>query len=232
MENLRKIVVCCIVAALVFSGAVLDGVDAFLKWSDAFGELSLVTWQEWYAINAEAQLIGLSMVAFLACPYSRVKLKAASFFMVLWRIFVAVINCLDLPIIYSPAFLGSAWCLYLAWLSKSALMGTLEQKDEVPGAYYFMMPIHSVWGLIKSVFIPWRMARYESIVAVEGGTMWAVSDGVFVIKRVEETNISKREGVKVYLGRNFTSHERLALNHMVGDKAISGIRDCRRLKVA
>lgn len=225
MNSLHEIIMCCIVAVLVFSGAILDGTDAFLN-------MSVEAWQGWYAVAAEAQLIGFALVAFMACPYSRVKLKTASFFMVLWRVFVAAINWVGFPSMYSPAFLGFMGCFYVAWLSRSAFMGSIEQKDEVPGAYYFMMPIHSFWGLMKSVFIPWSMARYESVVAVEGGTMWAVKGGVFVIERVEETNIAKREGVRVYLGRNFTSHERMTLNHMVGDKATPGIRDCRRLKVA
>lgn len=225
MKNLRKILLVCFIAAMVFSGVALDLADAFMG-------MGIDEWQEWYAVTAEAQLIGFALVSFTICPYSRIKLKAASFFMVLWRVFVAVINYFGISAICSPTFLASMGCFYIAWLSKLALMGTLEQKDEAPGAYYFMMPIHSVWGLLKSVFIPWRMARYESIVAVEGGTMWAVDRGVFVTKRVEDTNISKREGVKVYLGRNFTSNERLTLNFMVGDKAISGLRDCRRLRVA
>lgn len=232
MGNLRKIFVCCIVVALVFSGVVLDGVDAFLKWSDSFEELSLVAWQGWYAVTAEAQLVGFALVAFIVCPYSRVELKAASFFMVLWRVFVAVVNLWEMPVFYSPVFLYSMMGVYLVWLSKAVLMGRYDATPEHPGAYYFYMPIHSVWGLLKSVFLPWEMARYESVFVVEGQTMWAVHHGRFVMRSVSETNIENRQGVKVYLGRGFTAGERLSLNSMIGDKAIPGLRDCRRLKVA
>ena len=182
-------------------------------------------------MTAEAQLIGFALVAFLVCPYTMVEIKAASFFIVLWRVFVAVINLIGLPALLSPAFLCLMGCFYLAWMTKAVFMGRYESNPGTGGAYYFYMPIHSVWGLLKSVFVPWEMARYESVVVVEGQTMWAVNRGRFVMRSVSETNLENRQGVKVYLGRGLTAHERLALNFMVGEKAIPGIRDCRRLRV-
>jgi hypothetical protein len=208
----------------MLSGVALDNVDAWEA-------LSLEQWQSWYAVTAETQLIGFAFLAFTVCPYRRVEFKAASFFMVLWRVFVAAVNWWGLPIFYSPVFLWGCGGFYLAWLLRAVGMKRHREGPAQEGAYYFYMPIHSVWDLVKSVFLPWSMARYESVFIIEGGTMWAVHHERFVIRQVADTNITSRIGVKVWIGRGLLAHERLRLNALIGKRAVPGIRDCRKLQV-
>lgn len=210
--------------SLILNGVIGDIVLAPLN-------VSVEYWQIWYSIARDIQFVGFALLAFNICPYDRVELKAATFFLVLWRVFVAIINIFEWPVFMSPVFVCALTAIYLTWLGKMAMMGEIEQEEDQPGAYYFMMPIHSIWGLLKAVFIIWWPARYESIVVVDRNVLWAVHNNRFISKHVDNTNISKRKGVKVYLGRDLYRHERVELNNYVGKLAIPGIRDCRGLKV-
>jgi hypothetical protein len=188
-------------------------------------------WRGWYSIVRDVQFIGFSLLAYLLCPYEKVRLKVATFFMCLWRVLVCCVNLAGIEPRYPTFVVISMVLVYLTWLLKTGMMETLEQGEPKDGAYIFYMPIHSVWGLLKAVFVFWRGARYESIVIVQGEKLWAVNGKRFVTKLVKDTNLHEREGVKVYLGRFLTISEVACLAQLVGKRAVPGLRDCGRLKV-
>ncbi len=210
--------------AMILNGVIGDLVSSVLLYD-------IDTWQVWYSISRDVQLTGFALLAFSICDYNKIEMKTATFFLVIWRLAVSVINLFEFEIFYSPLSLAFLVCVYLTWLGKAAKMGTIDDVEPKHGAYYFLMPIHSVWGLLKSVFLPWEMARYESVIAVDDGMLWSVHKGRFSSVEVEKTNISNRNGAKVYLGRPFCRYEIAKLNELVGKKCIPGIRDCRRFKV-
>lgn len=193
--------------------------------------LDVDVWQEWYSIVRDVQFIGFSLLAYFVCPYEKVRLKVATFFMCLWRFLVCFVNLAGFDPKYPTALVVAMVLVYLTWLVKTGMMETLEQGEPKEGAYIFYMPIHSVWGLLKAVFVFWRGARYESIVIVQGEKLWAVNGKRFITKLVKDTNLNEREGVKVYLGRVLTIAEVSCLVQLVGKRAIPGLRDCRKLMV-
>jgi hypothetical protein len=194
--------------------------------------LDVDVWQGWYSIARDVQFIGFSLLAFMVCPYVKVRLKVATFFMCLWRSLVCFVNLAGIEPRYPTVVVVAMVLVYLTWLVKTGMMETLEQGEPKEGAYIFYMPIHSVWGLLKAVFVFWRGARYESIVIVQGEKLWAVNGKRFVTKLINKTNLDQREGVKVYLGRYLTIAEVACLAQLVGKRAVPGLRDCRKLRVA
>lgn len=213
---------------VIAMGLILSGMSFDLY--DFIYNMPFTQWEYWYSFVRDLQFIGFGLLSFSVCPYKRVELKVLTFFVILWRIFVAGINAAGIEAIYSPLFVVSATAFYLCWMARAGAMGKFKSEDPIDGAYIFYMPIHSSWGLLKAVFMPWEGARYESIVLVQGCMLWAVHDGRFITKRIEDTNLTERPGVRKYLGRNLTFQELNRLAHLVGKRAIPGIRDCRKLR--
>ena len=193
--------------------------------------INVDVWQGWYSIVRDVQFIGFSLLAYLVCPYGKVRAKVATFFICFCRFLVCGVNLAGFDPRYPTIVVISMVLVYLTWLVKTGMMENMEQGEPKEGAYIFYMPIHSVWGLLKAVFVFWRGARYESIVIVQGEKLWAVNGKRFVTKLVKDTNLEEREGVKVYLGRCLTIAEVACLAQLVGKRAVPGIRDCRKLKV-
>ncbi len=213
-----------IVFLMVVSGVVSDA------WQVTFKPTS-DQWQVVYSSIRDLQFIGFALLAFELCPYKRVEFKVMTFFLIVFRIFVCVANLVHAKVEWSLAFVSAMALVYVIWLSKSAGMTEHEPQEEQEGAYYFLMPIHSMWGILKAVFMPWLHARYESVVLVQGDLIWAVHRRHFVVRSTHNTDLSSRAGVKRYIGRDLTSQELVKLNSMVGKRAIPGVRDCRRLRV-
>lgn len=217
--------------ALMLSGYWLDVWTMLEKFVQIKWHLNEAQWQLAYSTIRDLQFVGFAMFAFELCPFKRVELKVMAFLIVWWRVFVTCINALNLSSDYSPWFVIIVGGVYLLWLGKTWGMEELEDQEEQDGAYYFLMPIHSVWGLLKAIFIPWRHARYESIVLVQGDLIWAVNNKAFVVRSTYDTDLSQRDGVRRYIGRDLTTQELVKLNSMVGKRAIPGIRDCRKLRI-
>jgi|GEM_PF-5534492 len=209
--------------AMILNGVVGDLVTGCLSYSPD-------EWQQWYSIGRDIQITGFALLAFAICDYNKIEIKAATFFLFIWRVFVTALNLFDLEVFYSPLFLALMTCVYLTWLGKAAKMGVIEEVEPKPGAYYFLLPIHSFWGLLKSVFLPWEMARYESICLIDDGVLWSVHDGRFSCVLADKTNIEKKEGARVYLGDKLKCHQIAKLNSLNGKKCIPGIRDCRKFR--
>lgn len=208
---------------------ILSGI--WLDVSDAIFTMPFEVWQGWYSIVRDIQFVGFSLLAFELCPYNGVEIKMATFFMLLWRVVVFGANALETDpgkAIWSVAVLT---VVYLSWMARAILMGHIDEEEEKPGAYMFLMPIHSGWGLLKAIFMPWEMARYESVVMVDDGTAWFVHRWKFTQKHVCDTNLIDRQGVKRYLGRPLNGFEKMRLVKLVGTRAIPGLRDCRKFKI-
>lgn len=210
--------------SMILCGLGLDTLDLIF-------DLPIEDWQPWYSTLRDIQLVGFSLLAYWVCPFVKIRLKVATFFMCLWKVFACLVNLIGIGPGYPTIAIVSMVALYLTWLVKTGMMETLEQGEPLEGAYIFYMPIHSVWGILKAIFVFWRGARYESIVIVQGEKLWAVNGKRFVTKLVGETDLDEREGVKVYLGRMLTISEVAALAKLVGKRAVPGLRDCRRLRV-
>lgn len=193
--------------------------------------LDFYAWQEWYSMARDIQFIGFSLLAYLVCPFAKPRLKVATFFMCLWRVIVCCVNLVGIEPMYPTIVVISMLALYLTWLLKTGMMETLEQGEPKEGAYIFYMPIHSVWGILKAIFVFWRGARYESVVIVQGEKLWTVNGKRFITRLVKDTNLHEREGVKVYLGRMLTIAEVSTLAQLVGKRAVPGLRDCWKLRV-
>ena len=177
----------------------------------------------------DIQAIGLALLAFLVCPYDRTELKVSTFFLVLWRVLVFWINCFDIGQGHTAIILSSMSAVYLLWFLKAWLMGEYQHSKKEPGMYKIFFPIHSIWGLIQAVFFPWHPARYESRMISDGKHVWCVNKKEFM--KYEASAFKNLDHVKVYMGREMTAGEHVILDGMVGDNAIPGIRDCRKLMI-
>lgn len=208
----------------IFGGVIFDGADVFINMDN-------IHWQSLYSYLRDCQFIGFSLLAFNICDYKKIEFKTMTFFMVLWRVFVTALNVFHGEPYYSPLFLVLLTTVYLTWIVKSLTMGKMTQAEEQPGAYVFYMPIHSFWGLLKAILNPWKGARYESVVVVNNRMVWAVNGREFVTRHIDDTDLAEKDGVKEYIGRNLTDVEISKLIHMVGKRAVPGIRDCRKLRV-
>lgn len=204
---------------LILSGLFFD------LYSAAAG-ISIAEWQDIYSTVRDLQFIGFALLAFALCPYSKVEAKALTFFMVLWRIGVALINYFSIDPFYSPVLALFILIIYMAWVLRSLFMGEYNDRPEQPGAYHIFFPIHSYWGLLQSVFLPWHPARYESRMVSDGKNTWAISKKKFV--KYENLNIDNLDHVKVYLGRKLTDCEISFFDVLVGQPATPGWNDCRK----
>lgn len=191
--------------------------------------LTEAQWCSMFFYARDVQSVGLSLFAFLICPYSRTELKVSAFFLVLWRVLVFGINLFDVGQGYTAFTLSSMSAIYIVWFLKSWLMGEYGNSKKQPGMYKIFFPIHSIWGLLQAVFLPWHPARYESRMISDGEYVWCVNNRKF--SKYETGIIKNLDHVKVYMGRDMKATERAILNGMVGSKAMPPFRDCRKLMV-
>lgn len=190
-------------------------------------------WHEAYFSAFDAMGVGLSGLAFTWCRYEDVESKALSFVLLLWRSFVAMINMAGLDPMYSPYFVISCalalayMCIRVRKLPK--IVSTVPDPDE---ACYALLPIRAPVGLLQAIFLPWHMGRYESRVVFDNGDCWLVYRGRF--KRINmKPEQAVKQGWDLYpVGRPLTLEERLRLDDLVGQRSITGFRDCRKLLVA
>jgi len=210
--------------AIIFSGYILD-IGYYAGW------LTEAHWCSLFLHARDIQTIGFALLAFLVCPYNRTELKASTFFLVLWRVLVFGINCFDIGQGHTLLSLLLLSAVYLTWFLKAWLMGEYKHSNKQPGAYYIFFPVHSVWGLLQSVFLPWHPARYESRMVSDGKSTWLVNKKKFVKYENEMLNIDKLDHVKVYLGRTLTTNEIMRLDIFDGSKAMPGWKDCREFLI-
>ncbi len=207
---------------LIFSGFISDiGLSA-----------ELITESQWfdnYHTFMDLQYIGFALLAFLVCPYSRTELKVSTFFLVLWRVLVFGINLFEVSGGYTAFTLSAMSALYIIWFLKAWLMGEYQRSKPQPGMYKIFFPIHSVWGLLQAVFLPWHPARYESRMISDGKHVWCVNKKEFM--KYEVSTLKNLDHVKVYMGRQMTYEENRTLDNMVGNPVYPGISDCRKLMI-
>ncbi len=208
--------------ALIFSGFILD-IGCCTGW------ITEAQWFEHYFTFRDIQTVGFALFAFAICPYSRTELKVAAFSMLIWRVLVLIINIVDMNTVLSWSFIYGSLALYLAWMLKAWLMGEYQRSKPEPGMYKIFFPIHSVWGLLQAVFLPWHPARYESRMISDGKHVWCVNKKEFM--KYEVSTPKNLDHVKVYMGRQMTYEENRTLDNMVGNPVYPGISDCRKLMI-
>lgn len=210
---------------LIFSGFGLDGIDIIFGLSDP-------TWNLFSIISTDAQMLGALILANTQCPYSKLKLKGATFFLCVWRFIVLIINAVSWDASLSLLTVGTLNCIFFWWLYRLSRMKPINSRE--PGrneAYYIFMPISTFMGLFQAVFMPWYPARYETRMIVDGHFIWSVHRGVFSKKMIVNTNMDKLNGIKVPLGRRLQNTELMRLNEYIGKKGIPFFRDCRKFLI-
>lgn len=178
------------------------------------------------------QMLGIACIGCYACEYRMARLKAALFLVCIWKTWVLIANVFSFYTVSIPIIIFVLNSIYLFWLYRLSSMqekkpGTIPEQY----AFYFLMPIHSISGLLQSVFLPWHDPMYESRVIAQGSDVWLVNRGRFVKKKIKQTDMIYRDGVKVSLRRTLSSSEKKHLDSLVGKKSIPGIRDCRKFVV-
>lgn len=210
--------------AIMFSGYILD-IGYYAEW------LTEAQWCNLFLYARDIQTIGFALLAFLVCPYKRTELKVATFFLILWRVIVFGINCFDIGQGHTLLSLLSMSSVYLVWFIKACQMREYKRSKRQPGAYYIFFPVHSIWGLLQSVFLPWHPARYESRMISDGKRTWCVNKKEFVQYDNDKLNIEHLDHVKVYLGRLLSTGELMRLDLLQGSTVIPGWRDCREFLI-
>lgn len=188
-----------------------------------------------YVIYSNCITAGLALLAFHFCSYDRTMTKAALFLAAIWRVSVIWVNLLadpteySLPIIYALSILLGAYLIRYRFAKE---VPACTPPEGTVNAYYGLVKIHSVTGLLQAIVMPWHMARYESRVIMQGKYLWCVHRSVFK-KKIFLLNDKNRARISfVPLNRPLTQEEVRTLNNMVGQVAITGIRDCRKLFIA
>lgn len=215
---------------LLIIGCMILSSVAFDSYNVLF-DMDLETWQDAYAYIHDIQFVGFSFLSFYLCPYSKTEAKALTFFLSIWRIIVLFINAFAWSPQISPVFILIATLIYSIWMLRAVCMAEFKTNDSGVGAYYILFPIHTFWGLLQSVFLPWRPARYESRMISDGEYTWGVNRKEFVKYKNDELKIKNLDYVKVYTGKSLTKYQENKFNKLVGMKAIPGFRDCRNLMV-
>lgn len=189
-------------------------------------------WVEWFHVIRDLGTLGLAMLAVITCPYSRLELKALCTALMLWRAFVLLVNVVHADPVYSPVFLVAVAAAFLGMLWRcrdtKPITGGVPRADE---AYYVLMPVRTFWGVLQLLFCPWHPGRYESRAVVDNGYVCCVHKGRFRMLRESVTD-AHMVGVIVPLGRQLTDDERAKLSALMGKRAITGYRDCRKMLVA
>lgn len=200
------------------------GLDLF----DHFHDIPHPLWDDIAFMCKNIQILGVSILGCMFVPYSRIIPKTTLFMIATWRTIVIVINVVGMNPVLSPITVALMNSFYAAWLIRIVTMGKIESDKIVNGeAYYWLRPIHSIWGLIQAVTLPWHPPLYETRIMVQGSSVWLVYHGVFTKREISKTDLLIRKGTKVSLGRPLTWGEVERLDSLVGKKSIPGIRDCR-----
>lgn len=210
---------------LIFSGFGLDGIDKIVGLSDP-------AWNLCSIIATDAQMLGALILANTQCPYSKLRLKGATFFLCVWRFTVLIINAVSWDASLSLMTVAILSCVFFLWLYRLSIMEPINSRE--PGgkeAYYIFMPINTFMGLFQAVFMPWYPARYETRMIVDGHFIWSVHRGVFSKKMVVHTDMEKLNGIKIPFGRRLQNTELMQLNSNIGKRAIPGFRDCRKFLI-
>lgn len=210
---------------LIFLGCMLDAADLCVEINDT-------TWEYLYTLTRDLRLLGFILWGLHLCPYKRVNSKVGLFLFAIFQVVVFLINTFffdkELSVL-TVIFLNT---VYIIWCLRVKLMREIPSTPSPDSAYYILIPINSIKGLLQAVFLPWHPARYETRMICDGPYVWSVYRGVFRKQAISQTNIKKLKGVKVSLNRRLTDKELLKLNRLDGKRTRLFFSDCRKLLVA
>lgn len=216
----------------ILSGIMLDSYDLILNIDHA-------TWLILVNISKDLQIVGFSIISYTLCPFSRLKLKTFLFMMCIWRTFVLIANPLEFYSIYSVSIFYS---IYIYWLLRVYLVDT-SRKIQLTGgsiipllaqeSYNIFVPVSSFRGLLKALFIPFSKAYYETTIIVHKGDMYFVKNNSFVKRQYMDEKVKDliESGHAYVQSCKPTKKQIKKIDKLVGKKSITGIRDCRRLKI-
>ncbi len=207
---------------LAFNGYILSVVYMVYNFTDT-------TWFNLYDISKDSQIFGLCWLAFLVCSYKHLFLKIMLFILCPIKLSVLISNAIYLNKGVPASITLIVLCIYTFWALRASFAREIKDlqpaKDE---AYFILLPIHSLLGLLKAILIPWHPAFYETTMVCDSNHIWSVHHNRFCKTPVSETDISEIESIRIPFGKSLSPESRSILDSMVGEKAIRGIKDCRR----
>lgn len=211
--------------ALILSGA-------FMTVINIFADIPKPLWNTIGCIVLDVKYFGALLLAFYVCPYTNTEVKTATFFLALWSIITALLNIMCVKNSWSVCIVCAFSLIWIFWMIRFANLKTIESKEPKENeAYYIVLPIKTIWGLIQAVFLPWHPARYETRMIVDGLFIYSIHRSEFSKRYITETNMNKLKGVKIPLGRQLTQKEKDYFNSLTGKTFIPGYRDCRKFLV-
>jgi len=188
-------------------------------------------------ISIDAQVLGYSLLAYSLCSFNNLKLKAFTFMMCLWRSFVLISNPLEFFSLYPVIVFNS---IFLYWLYRVYFIDNNKVSQMPPdtevfmsGSYNVFFPISSFRGLLKSLFVPLSDAYYETTLLVHKDYIYCVRLKEFVRLPYLQRKIKKMVGSgDAYIQScNPTEKQIIKIEKLVGKRSITGLRDCRKLKI-
>lgn len=211
--------------ALILSGA-------FMTTINIFADIPMSLWNTIGYIAMDVKFIGALTLAFYVCPYKLTEVKTATFFLVLWSIITALFNIISVKSTFGIIVVCGFALIWMFWMIRFASLQEIESTEpDGDEAYYIIMPIKSIWGLMQAVFLPWHPARYETRMIVSGTYIYSIHRRKFSKRYTSQTNMKSLKGVKVPIGRKLTQTEIMYLNSFTGKRFVPGCRDCRKFLV-
>lgn len=207
---------------LILSGAVLFVVDLVLDFDKD-------VWSILYNRSKDIQMFGAVALALYFCPYKHLNTKIILSLLTLWRLIVFIVNIKSCDSQIPAMLFLLLNAFYVLWLLR--LLSSRRKTDYIPigkEGYHIFVSVSTPWGLLQALFLPWHNPIYESRMISDGTHIWSVYHGKFAKIKNEDTDINKIDMVRVPLGRRLNTKEYKYLNSLVGQKAIRGIRDCRK----
>ena len=189
-----------------------------------------------FVYSQNIMVLAFAYLAFSLCRYERLILKVVLFMLLLWRVTVLCLNCLNLDdnsafLIPTVTVLGTVLLSYALRFAFTGNPKGVEAPDD-GNAFYGLVPVHTWAGFAQSLLIPWNNPRYESRMVVQGDTVWMVYKGTFVEFNSRKYVKTIKGATWLPLGRKLSRDEVAEIRKLSGKIAITGIKDCRRLMVA
>lgn len=196
-------------------------------------EISPATWNHITFISKDAQILGISMAGALYIPYKNTHVKTLLFLFTIWRTSVLIINVMCFDKQFSIYTIYALDLFYITWSVRAIYMKRITGRTPIGSeAFYVLLPINTVMGLLQAIFLPWHPARYETRMISDGVYLWQVHHGTYQKNLIADTDLDKIQHVRVSLNRKLVDFEVAKLEALVGQTAIAGFKDCRKLMVA
>jgi hypothetical protein len=211
---------------LIFNGVFFDVLSTLTEIPEA-------TWNHITFVTKDAQILGISIIGALYVPYKNIHVKTILFLFTIWKTAVLIINTMCFDKQFSIYTIYALDLFYITWSVRAIYMKRITGRTPIGSeAFYVLLPISTIMGLLQAIFLPWHPARYETRMISDGTHLWSIRHGIYEKNLIDCTDIDKVSHVKVSLNNKLTDYEIAKLDSLVGQKATAGIKDCRKLMVA